>query len=246
MVSLDRDYGCNGCFSAEDNGLGIPYTSNPYDEDHIVDVLAQELNRISIKEREAVYEEIHGVAGLSSESPEKLVEIEMNLEQELHRIKKKSAYDRALFLSPRHVNDQAFRLMFLRSTRFDPLKAAAKMVAYFESKLELFGEEKLVKRITLDDLDDDTHAELTNGLIQFLPMRDRSNRAISVAVPRVISKAWKPVIRAAWYAIMAELEKEESQVHGFVNVFYTLDTGSASHSDFLPLTTKLHMVVQEV
>lgn len=234
---------------SRDQGLGIPYASKAYSEDENVDVLARELNRISIKEREAVYEEIHGVGGSFTECPEKLEETSRNLEREIEKMKKRNAYDRAAFLSPRHVNDPAFRLMFLRSTRFDAAAAAAKMVTYFESKLELFGEEKLVKRITLEDLDEDALAELANGSYQFLPIRDRSNRAICFMIPRRLlfrNKNWKSKIRVAWYLIMAELENEDSQLHGFVNVYYTLDTGSDSQSDLLAMTPKLRLVADEV
>ena len=231
-----------------DEVMAVSYGSNPYgDDNENVDVLAQELNMISIKEREAVYDEIHGVAGSSAENPDNLEEITVNLEKEIQKIKKKSAFDRALFLSPRYVNDPAFRLMFLRSTRFDPVKAAAKMVAFFGCKLELFGMEKLVKRITLQDLDEDDLAELTSGSFQFLPFRDQSNRALCMVTPsRALYKTWQSTMRAVYYAIMTQLENEDSQLHGFVNIWYCLDTGSSKNQrDFFAIGSKLRLVDEE-
>jgi hypothetical protein len=245
-TNLGEDQGCIAATFCDD-GLRNAYTPKTYDEEDNVDVIAQELTRISIREREAVYEEIHGVAGLSTESPEKLEEITANLEEELQKIKKKSAYDRALFLSPRHVNDPSFRLKFLRSTRFDPKQAAAKIAAFFESKLELFGEDKLVKRITLEDLDETSLAELASGSHHFLPTRDRSNRALCFVMPsHGIFKGWKSKMRAVWYAIMTELENEDSQIHGVVNVYYHLNCPSEKQSEFLAVLPKAHLVAEEV
>ena len=50
--------------------------------------------------------------------------------------------------------------MFLRAERFDAPKAAIRLVNHFEGKLVLFGEDKLVKRITLDDLEEEDIEEI--------------------------------------------------------------------------------------
>jgi len=53
------------------------------------------------------------------------------------------------------VRDPNKRIMFPRAENYDPVKAAERMLRYFEKKKNLFGAEKLVKKITLEDLSED-------------------------------------------------------------------------------------------
>jgi hypothetical protein len=154
--------------------------------------LAQELHSLSIQERERVYDEIHGVAKSAGETPE-LVDTKLeSLEFELKKIKVKPAYERALFLSPRFVMDRDFRIMFLRADHFDAEKAAVRMVNYFHYKNELFGEEKLVKNITLEDLTPDDKDEIMSGSFQFVPKKDRCGRPICFVMQQLVRyKTWQ-------------------------------------------------------
>ena len=76
------------------------------------------------------------------------------------------------------MTDPKFRLLFLRSERFHAQRTARKMVGYFEYKCDLFGADKLVKKITLDDLSKDDRTTLQTGAMQILPNRDKSGRAV--------------------------------------------------------------------
>jgi hypothetical protein len=147
-------------------------------------IIAQELHNLSLKDRNRVYEEIHGVAERLQEDPElvaqRLSQFNLFLFSE---IRNKSAYSSAFQQSPEYVNDPAFRLMFLRSTDFDAYRAAQKVVDHFELKLELFGFEKLARNITLDDLDQKDLECLKSGMIQILPIKDRAGRPIFFARP---------------------------------------------------------------
>ena len=80
--------------------------------------------------------------------------------------------------NPSYVQDKDFRLMFLRSEDYNAKLAATRVMNFFETKRELFGEEKLTKDITLDDLDDDDMYALKSGGFQILPIPDRSGRRI--------------------------------------------------------------------
>ena len=133
---------------------------------------------MSIQERERVYEEIHGVDQDIPETPEIISRSLQEFEVELSKFKNKPAYDLAYQLNVSFVSNDKFRLMFLRATRFQTKAAAEKMVSYFEYKLDLFGPDKLVKRITLADLSADDVISLRNGAIQVLPRRDKSGRAV--------------------------------------------------------------------
>ena len=87
-------------------------------------ILVRDLNELSLRERERVFEEVHGVAAGIDESPS-LVELRLSqLEDEILKVRKRQAYDRALFLAPGVVKDPDFRLMFLRADLFDPRKTS--------------------------------------------------------------------------------------------------------------------------
>jgi hypothetical protein len=95
-----------------------------------------------------------------------------------------SPYKRAKFIDPDRVTSRAFRLLFLRSVSFDPLQAAQKMVQHFECKVDLFGDDKVAKDITLNDLDENDRKALQAGSVQFLPGTDREGRVVQVVVLR--------------------------------------------------------------
>ena len=149
-----------------------------------VELLAKELNEMSIQEREQMYEEIHGVDEEFPETPESVAKSLAELDIELNQIKKKPAYDLALHLAEDYVTSRKFRLMFLRADRFQTKNAARRIISYFEYKLDLFGSDKLVRPITLDDLSADDLASLRSGAMQILRYRDKSGRAVVFECPK--------------------------------------------------------------
>ena len=150
-------------------------------------LLVSELNQLSVKEREHVYEEIHGVAEIPKETPEMRREALAQLRQKLTALprRKKQAFSKALFLKPSLEQDENFLMMFLRADRFDAAKAADRLTTYFENKLSLFGEAKLVKKITQDDLSPDDRASLMTGGFQVFPgLQDQRGRPIWLIIPK--------------------------------------------------------------
>ena len=88
--------------------------------------------------------------------------------------------------------------MFLRSDEFEADKAAARMVTYFENKRLLFGEEKLVKKLTVDDLTPDDLEELRSGFFQQLPQKDMRGRPIiHVMLSLHAGKSWQSKVSNA-------------------------------------------------
>jgi hypothetical protein len=144
-------------------------------------LLVKELNELSITEREHVLEEVNGLPKAIDETSELVEESLKRLEEEISKIRKRSAYEKALFMAPNSVRDRDFRLMFLRAALFDPRKGAKRMVNYFHHKLRLFGLDKLVKSITLDDLDQDDLTDMFSGSLQILPVKDRAGRTVVVS-----------------------------------------------------------------
>ena len=74
------------------------------------------------------------------------------LNESLGKIKTKGAFEQAQRMNQRYTDNPEFRLMFLRADNFEIENAALRIVRHFESKLELFGPDKLARDITLDDL----------------------------------------------------------------------------------------------
>jgi hypothetical protein len=163
-------------------------------------MLVDEWNQLSSQEREQILEELHGVSsGAIEENPMFVNQCLLDMEEEIKHIRKRNAYDRALFLSPKYVKDRDFRLMFLRAESFHPRNAAYRLVNFFDFKLELFGIDKLGKRkITQEDLDKDDMYALRKGRVQILPQKDASGRAVLV----VSGKNSTPINQVSLYSCL--------------------------------------------
>ena len=148
--------------------------------EHAEDLLVEEWTHLSLEARERAQYDVHCVPSddVIEEEPDLVAKRIAQMNDEIGKKRKKFAYERALFLSPSYVTDQDFSLMFLRSTDFQPRKAADCIISFFELKLELFGIEKLAKQITLDDLSQEDLETLQSGAMQFLPEKDRGGRAV--------------------------------------------------------------------
>ena len=159
-------------------------------------LLNDELKRLTIHEREKVTEDIHGIGAVIEETPE-FVQLKIEeFDHEVLRLRKRHArlstsnytmaYEKALFLNPRLVEDDVdFKLMFLRGDCFDAEKSANRYMMYFDTKLELFGWDKLTKQpITQNDLTEEERRILSRGGIQPLPIKDRAGRRIMLIFPK--------------------------------------------------------------
>jgi hypothetical protein len=146
-------------------------------------MLAREMAKLSVAELETVLHDIHGVAEEVKETPELVAEKLSELESSIASNRSSnpatvSAYAIAETMNPHYVQDESFRLLFLRASHFDVDQACKRLLGHFEKKLELFGLQKLCKTITLDDLDSDDMDCMNSGQSQLLPDRDRSGRAV--------------------------------------------------------------------
>ena len=151
------------------------------DSDVDVDIdalLAAELNQMTFKEREKMYEEIHGVDVPVAESEELITSSLEELDRELQAIAVKPAYLQALQQNPEYIHSRKFRLMFLRAESFHPAKAASRLVRFLEGKRQLFGANTLARSLRLTDMDQDDMATLKSGVFQAIPTRDRTGRPI--------------------------------------------------------------------
>lgn len=151
-------------------------------EDNDLDVgalFAQELNALSLQERNTLFERIHGVESLEVETEEMLNRKLQELNHALDEIDHKPAYNKALCQDNTYVKSRKFQLMFLRADSFNVKQAAKKIVGFMEEKLQRFGSKALARSLTLNDLSVPARSLLAKkGVIQLLPARDRVGRAV--------------------------------------------------------------------
>lgn len=158
---------------------------DPKDVDYL---LSKELMHMSIADRNAINEEIHGVHCLAlDETPEFLSNLLRNLAFELDEVllpTENFAYRRSQKLPTTYVNTLDFRLRFLRCELFDAQKAAKRMAFFLNYVMESFGEFALERPVRLSDFNKEEMACMRKGLYQWLPFRDRSGRRIVVVFPK--------------------------------------------------------------
>jgi hypothetical protein len=151
-------------------------------------LLSKELLELSLSDRNALEEEIHGVRCLGrKETPEllqaSLKKLAMVLESEaLIPQHEKQAYLKSQRLPRTYINGIDFRLRFLRFALFDVGRAAKQMVRFLDLACFLFGDYLLERPVRLSDFDKKELQFIRNGYIQFLPFRDRSGRRICVII----------------------------------------------------------------
>jgi len=194
------------------------YPQNPvYDER----ALAEDLNALSVKDRQRMDEEIHGVADVNPELPdfvtEKLAAVRLEIQKLYPSQGLRRAYDRAVFLRPQIESDDTFLLMLLRAKRFDARDAACVLLQYFSSKLDLFGDKLLGQKITWNDLTPTEQERVKAGGYLHLKGVEPKGRVILFA--RV--SYWDlsdpiSLVRGMWYINSAIEDDDEQQRKGAI------------------------------
>ena len=159
------------------NGGGGVY----YDQKRANAVLANDLNTMTVDERNTVLDDIHGVRSLNleDEDPSKLMDSLLHMNHALERIKPKTAFHMAVRLDSQYVlRNKHLRVRFLRAEEFDATKAAQRFVDYLDFTHELYGTMALMRPICFNDLTKDEQNVLREGGLQLLPCRDRTGRRI--------------------------------------------------------------------
>lgn len=154
----------------------------PLGVDETESVLAKTLNSMSLQERSQVLEDVHGVSKPIDETPAFLSKSLAALDEAI-ALEKTPLYENALMQNRKYLEDNAFRLMFLRSVSFNVASAATRLMSFLKQKALYFGEEKLTKEITLEDLSVDDMESLESGAIQVLPEKDTAGRGVLVVLP---------------------------------------------------------------
>lgn len=186
------------------------------DDETVDDIMAKELLKLSVKDRTAIHEEMHGVRNLAvPETPEFLSRALNDFQRTIGKMgdlsKKRKVYNRILkhrqeeiernhelsdggkdaalpgaesisTISRKHyaIDDDDFRLRFLRIELFNIQKAVDRFLSYLELTHELWGDIILDRPISISDLNKKERTYLKKGYHQILPFRDRSGRKVVV------------------------------------------------------------------
>jgi hypothetical protein len=242
--------GCGACFGPR--SLMCHTTHSAARDDRItsvieledgdpLEIMAKEMNRLSLQEREKAYEDLHGVSAMVHETPELIASALKGMEHYLQGIRHKPAYDLAEASRIDYAQDANLRLMFLRADRFDTERAANRLVRWFEWKLDLFGEENLCQtHIGLGQLDANCRFIIETGLLQFLPARDSCGRVVQVLAFRYRYR-WsrsagssKALLQLCFYYSMIAAEDETNQKNGAVHIIYGLGEEQTPAESFSP------------
>jgi hypothetical protein len=157
-------------------------------------------------------EKLHGIR--NNDNPEDPASVDLwlrILDMNLNAIKRGTVYEVAEAMNRSHVMSRGFRMMFLRANEYDPDAAAKNIIQFLEIKRSLFGQDKLVTKITMDDLDEEDVKNVEGGSFQISPCMDRSGRKIVLIFPSLRRKTLvESELRARYYIIMSLLELEDT------------------------------------
>eukprot|EP00538_Stauroneis_constricta_P006377 CAMPEP_0119558564 /NCGR_PEP_ID=MMETSP1352-20130426/10864_1 /TAXON_ID=265584 /ORGANISM="Stauroneis constricta, Strain CCMP1120" /LENGTH=707 /DNA_ID=CAMNT_0007605953 /DNA_START=158 /DNA_END=2281 /DNA_ORIENTATION=+ len=153
--------------------------------------LVQELNQLSVHERQNVYEDVHGISDrCEKETPELIRSSMQAVDAELKKVPttddRKKIYGKALFLRPNYFKSTYFLLPFLRKNEFDAKKTAQCVLDHLSFRHLVVGLDGLVATYLRyeEDLTEGAKIYIRTGRLQLLPQPDRSGRPILVVFPK--------------------------------------------------------------
>jgi hypothetical protein len=157
-------------------------SSNSNKQDPVSEDLAKELYQLSMHERQRMLHDLHCVPDEIDDRPETeqkgLADLDRWIRDHYHS-DEAAAYRMAEELSQVYVKSRELRMAFLRAVMdYDIERAGPRFLAFFETKLEYFGRDKLVRKLTLEDLNEEDMECLKVGFLQLLSVRDPGDRVI--------------------------------------------------------------------
>mmetsp|Transcript_985 Transcript_985/g.1791 ORF Transcript_985/g.1791 Transcript_985/m.1791 type:complete len:619 (-) Transcript_985:1089-2945(-) len=215
--------------------------------------LAADLSRLSVEEREQAMDDLHGISFTSpaskrqQEDPETMAKLLEEMQEYFDSVRlqpESAAYTLAVQIDAQYVKDQ--RMMFLRAERYCPSKAAQRMIRFFDFKLDLWGSERLCRKITLHDFGTgEWEALLNHPVVQVSPYKDTAGRLLFYSVPTALSKYRNQLChyRAQYYVYMSTMEEDElaqktGQVWVIVDCPVSYTSGGFRIRDSLPICHK--------
>ena len=144
------------------------------------ELLAAELNKLSVEERSKALDDVHCVGQDLKETPELVEQSLKEFDTILMQTTSSNRiyYDLALQQNRAYVEDPAFRLKFLRTNRHNVTKSVHQMMSFLEQKALCFGDAKVAQHILPSDMNAEDVDFLKSGVLQILKEKDPSGRAI--------------------------------------------------------------------
>ena len=175
-------------FSQIRNWSTLSSSTSPSTITPSTNLIGKEFLKLNLHDRNAIYEEIHGVRTLCpDELPPEMVDIILKeMDRELWSLPSNinSAYKQSQKLqSPSYVNDRDFRLRFVRAALFNAKEAAVRFASFLVTAVELFGMYALERPIRLSDFNKQELRVFNSGRVQLAPFRDRAGRRVIVGFP---------------------------------------------------------------
>lgn len=139
-------------------GKRHPKNKNPMDGidvEAVDQMLSGVLNQMSFEERNAAQDEVHGVLNICPrETPETVQAslIELSHAIAMSSMPEKSAFLEAQALPTTYVNEDWFRIRFLRANVYDICKATKRLLIFLHHVKKYFGMIGLQRPIQLSDL----------------------------------------------------------------------------------------------
>lgn len=191
--------------------------------DEVISLIAQDMTRMSLQEREKAENDVHGICDGDIETPEILDRCVAELGGYLEENKRGTAFELAEALDRSYTSNFDLRAMFVRAERYHSAEAAQRMIRFFECKRDLFGVGRLTKDITLDDLDVDDMEALESGGLQLCPAKDSAGRnIITIMLGLRKFKEAENMQRACFYIYMVVAQDQDAQRRGIVVVSYSV------------------------
>lgn len=152
------------------------------------DMLASELNKLTIQERTQAQEDLHCVGTDLEETPEMIEQSLAEFDQVL-RQQHDPTFQMVTKNHGAYVENSSFRLKFLRSNMHDVGKAVSQMLRFLRNKLKYFGNDCVGRDITFDDLNADDREMLLCGIYHIQKDRDQNGRLILYLCPELLGSA---------------------------------------------------------
>ena len=151
------------------------------------DLLSRELNKLSMKERLEAYDDLHCVGDELKETPEMIEKSLLEFDRAIPKYRN-VAYELALKQNKDFVEDESFRLKFLRAQMHDVDKAVEQMMSFLKYKAEYFGEDKIARDITLADLSDEDREMMMSGALHIQSGKDRMGRNVVYTLTKTLGR----------------------------------------------------------
>ncbi|CAJ1968405.1 unnamed protein product [Cylindrotheca closterium] len=192
-------------------------------------IVAAELNRLSIQERENALDDLHCVGHDEEEDPNVIQNALEKFEEEVRKADH-LAYNLAVMKKNPYVQDSEYRLRFLRVALFDVKKAARQMLSLLQYQAEYFGIDTLDRRIALTDLKEEEVRIMLKGMFHYPTQTDRNGRYMTYCFSNVFVSAIpvETMIRSCLFA--NEYFNSFPDVHKKGIVFVYMDTGKLDQS----------------